>query len=108
MNSNLKVQAQTFTSYAKKLRLTLLDNFLNVYTVLPFFYWHLIFSAFYVHVRKALKLFVFANLQVMVTVVVVLVGIPYIILHKSLTAYEEENKYKRAHRWQIGNNVNVL
>ena len=33
-------------------------------------------------------------------VLVVLFAIPYIILHKSLTADEEENKYEQAHRWE--------
>ena len=32
-------------------------------------------------------------------VIVVLVSIPYIILHKSLTADDEETKYDEAHRW---------
>ena len=32
-------------------------------------------------------------------IIVVLVSIPYIILHKSLTADDEETKYDEAHRW---------
>ena len=36
----------------------------------------------------------------MVVVIVVLVGIPYIILHNSLTADEQEDKYEEAHRWE--------
>ena len=38
------------------------------------------------------------RIQVMVVVIVVLVGIPYIILHNSLTADEQEDKYEEAHR----------
>ena len=40
------------------------------------------------------------RIQVMVVVIVVLVGIPYIILHNSLTADEQEDKYEEAHRWK--------
>ena len=35
------------------------------------------------------------------TAVVLLVAIPYIIVFKSLTSSEQENKYEQAHRWFV-------
>ena len=40
-------------------------------------------------------------------VIVVLVGIPYIILHKSLTADNKDTKYEEAHRWGKGANLKI-
>ena len=40
------------------------------------------------------------------TAVVVLVAIPYIVVFKSLTSSEEENKYEQAHRWFADLNIN--